>query len=108
MFDSRCFNIPKEEVNNLVLWRQQDASKNSIQMVARCYYTDGELKNKNTKVMQEMIYQKAKINWNDFPIPCKRGTACRKTEDGWVMDYEMPRLNENTDYVNDLIYVGEK
>ncbi len=107
MFDARCFNIPKEEVNNLVLWRQQDASKNSIQMVARCYFTDSELKGKNTKVMQEMIYQKANINWNDFPIPCKRGTACRKTEDGWVMDYEMPKLNEDTDYVNSIIYVGE-
>ena len=33
MFDCRCFNIPKEEVTNLVYWRQLDASRNSIQMV---------------------------------------------------------------------------
>lgn len=108
MFDSRCFNIPKEEVNNLVLWRQQDASKNSVQMVARCYFSDKELKGKNTNEMQEMIFQKANINWNDFPIPCKRGTSCIKTEDGWVIDYEMPKLNENTDYINSLVYIGEK
>ena len=108
MFDSRCFNIPKEEVNNLVLWRQLDASKNSVQMVARSYFADRELKGKNTNEMQDMIFQKANLNWNDLPTPCKRGTACRKTEEGWELDYDMPRLNENTDYVNSLIYVGEQ
>ena len=36
MFDSRCFNIPKEEVTNLIYWRQLDATRNSIQMVVEC------------------------------------------------------------------------
>lgn len=31
MFDARCFNIPKEEVINLLYWRQLDAVRNSIQ-----------------------------------------------------------------------------
>ena len=26
MFDARCFNIPKEEVTNLIYWRQLDAN----------------------------------------------------------------------------------
>ena len=30
MFDARCFNIPKEEVVNLIYWRQLDAIRNSI------------------------------------------------------------------------------
>ena len=34
-FDARCFNIPKEEVTNLIYWRQLDASRNSIQMVGQ-------------------------------------------------------------------------
>ena len=33
MFDARCFNIPKEEVCNLIYWRHLDATRNSIQMV---------------------------------------------------------------------------
>lgn len=42
MFDARCFNIPKEEVTNLVYWRQLDASRNSIQMVGQdCFFTQG-------------------------------------------------------------------
>ena len=34
MFDARVFILPKEEVNNYFIWRQQDATRNSIQMVA--------------------------------------------------------------------------
>lgn len=35
LFDARCFNIPKEEVCNLIYWRQLDATRNSIQMVGK-------------------------------------------------------------------------
>ena len=38
MFDARCFNIPKEEVTNLIYWRQLDASRNSIQMVGQANF----------------------------------------------------------------------
>ena len=45
MFDARCFNIPKEEVTNLVYWRQLDASRNSIQMVGQANFSHKELQN---------------------------------------------------------------
>ena len=35
VFDSRVFNLPKEEVVNNFYWRQLDASRNSIQMVGQ-------------------------------------------------------------------------
>lgn len=38
MFDSRCFNIPKEEVTNYFYWRQLDATRNSIQMVGQAIF----------------------------------------------------------------------
>ena len=43
MFDARCFNIPKEEVANLLYWRQLDASRNSIQMVGQANFSHKEL-----------------------------------------------------------------
>lgn len=43
MFDARCFNVPKEEVTNLIYWRQLDASRNSIQMVGQAYFSHKEL-----------------------------------------------------------------
>lgn len=47
MFDCRCFNIPKEEVTNLIYWRQLDASRNSIQMVGQANFSHKELQNKS-------------------------------------------------------------
>ena len=80
MFDARCFNIPKEEVTNLVYWRQQDASKNSVQMVARAYFPHKELQNKNTSQMQDMLFTLKGVNWNDYPTDCKRGSCCVKAD----------------------------
>ena len=34
-FDSRIFTLPKHEVTNYFIWRQQDFMRNSVQMVAR-------------------------------------------------------------------------
>ena len=42
-FDSRVFNIPKEEVANYFLARQKDAVKNSIASVAQHLYPHKEL-----------------------------------------------------------------
>lgn len=109
MFDCRCFNIPKEEVTNLVFWRQQDAAKNSVQMVARAYFSDKQLKNKHSADMQDMLFSEHGINWNDFSIPEKRGTACIRKDSKWVIDTEMPILKgEARSYVDDLVFVGEE
>lgn len=43
MFDARVFNIPKDEVCNNLLWRQNDATRNSIQMVGRAYFSHKQL-----------------------------------------------------------------
>ena len=109
MFDSRVFNIPKEEVCNLVYWRQQDATRNSIQMVGRAYFSHRELNKKSCDAIQDMLFKTYNINWNDFPIACKRGSACIKDENGkWFIDLNMPILkNEDRQYVDALIYIGE-
>ena len=78
MFDARCFNIPKEEVTNLIYWRQLDATRNSIQMVGQAHFSHDELQDKTCNMIQDMLMTKYGINWNDFTIPCKRGTACIK------------------------------
>ena len=71
-FDSRVFNIPKEEVANYFLARQKDAVKNSISSVAQSLYSHSELHQKNGNQQQEMIFQKG-INWNDYSFGEKRG-----------------------------------
>lgn len=125
MFDSRCFNIPKEEVTNLVYWRQLDASRNSIQMVGHANFSQKQMHGKSTGDIQDMLMLEKNINWNDFPVACKRGSCCirgqadedpsrtdgSRTENsrGWMIDNDIPIFKgEARGYVDRLIYIGEQ
>lgn len=114
MFDARCFNVPKEEVTNLIYWRQLDAARNSVQMVGQANFSHKELQNKTCSMIQEMLWQEKNINWNDFPTDCKRGACCIKQSEeeersNWMIDREIPILkNEDRNYVDKLVYVGEE
>ena len=125
MFDARVFNIPKEEVANLIYWRQLDATRNSIQMVGQANFSHSELQNKSCNIIQEMLFQERDINWNDFPTHLKRGACCVKSdvsitfatehEDGsvttgaverphWEIDLEIPIFKEEgRQYINKCI-----
>lgn len=108
MFDARCFNIPKEEVCNLIYWRQLDATRNSIQMVGQAYFSHKQLEGKKCNDIQDMLMEQFDVNWNNYSTACKRGTSCINKDGQWVLDTEMPILKgENRDYVNQYIFVGE-
>ena len=118
MFDARCFNIPKEEVTNLIYWRQLDATRNSIQMVGQANFSHKELQNKTCNMIQDMLHEQKGINWNNFPIYQKRGSACIKKITApsdlsknphyeWFIDENMPILKgEDRKYLDRYIYVG--
>ncbi len=73
-FDCRAWNVPTlQEAANVILWRELDATRNSIQSAARAYYSHKQCNNKSTGEMQEMLFQKG-VNWNDYPDFFKRGT----------------------------------
>lgn len=96
MFDARVFQIPyQEEVINYFIWRQQDATRNSISSVAQSLYSPKELNGKKTDQMQEMIFQKG-INWNDYTPREKRGSLIRKVERVYFRRDESPILDGKT------------
>ena len=105
MFDARVFQIPyQEEVINYFIWRQQDATRNSISSVAQSLYSTKELHGKKTDEMQDMIFQKG-INWNNYTPREKRGSVIRKVERQFVRkDMNIP--NDGKTYVidSDRIY----
>ena len=135
MFDARCFNIPKEEVTNLIYWRQLDASRNSIQMVGQANFSHKELQNKSCNQIQDMLMEQKGINWNNLPIYQKRGSCCIKIKtqidevmtneqqkfgedkvtkivsiekSRWIIDKEIPIFKgDNREYIDKLINVGE-
>jgi tRNA(His) 5'-end guanylyltransferase len=77
-FDCRCWSLSDpNEVENTFIWRQQDATRNSIQLVAQSLYSHKQLMHKNTNQLQELIFQKGK-NWNDYDDGYKRGRVILK------------------------------
>jgi tRNA(His) guanylyltransferase len=73
-FDSRVFTIPDPiEVENYFIWRQQDATRNAIQMVAQSMYSHKELHGKRWADLNELIFQKGQ-NFNDYDSRLKRGS----------------------------------
>lgn len=117
-FDSRVFTMPKEEVANCLIWRQQDATRNSIQAVGQANFSHSQLHGKNCSDIQDMLMLEKGINWNDFPTHLKCGSCCIKkpfkinegTEqeairNKWVIDTEIPIFTQDKDYVNKLVFV---
>ena len=77
-FDARAFSLPNiDETLNYLRWRQRDAVKNSISMVAQSMYSPKSLHGKNGNEQQEMIFQKGR-NWNDLNPSVKRGNTIVK------------------------------
>lgn len=109
MFDARCFNIPVEEVTNLIYWRQLDAMRNSIQMVAQANFTHRELQGLNTAELQDKLVLEKGINWNNLPIYQKRGSCCVRDENGkWSLDNEIPIFKgDGREYIERLVRVKE-
>jgi len=111
MFDARCFNVPKEEVTNLIYWRQLVAIRNYVQMAAHTHLSNTEVKNKITKEMKQMLEQIG-ITWEDYPVDCQRGAcAIREQRDGdvrphWYVDKNIPIFKgKDRDYVNRFVFI---
>lgn len=108
LFDSRAFNLPREEVANYFLWRQNDAVKNSIASTGQKYFSAKQLNGKNGMQIKEMLLEK-EINWENYPTVFKRGICARKDENGkWIADREIPIFKNNWEYVTDLLIPDEE
>ena len=119
-FDARCFNVPKEEVVNCLIWRQQDATRNSIQALAQNFYSQKQLSGLKCSQLQDKMFTEKGVNWNNLSTYQKRG-ACAvkrmmkkkvKFKDGsstlvdrpqWVIDLNIPVFTQDRDYVNSLL-----
>lgn len=103
MFDSRCFNVPKEEVCNALYWRQVEAIRNSVQMVARNLFSHKELQGKSCEEIKKMIVDKGYLPWEYYSLDERRGCCCVKGENGWEIDYNIPIFAHERNYVNSRI-----
>lgn len=115
-FDARVFQVPTvDEMVNTMIWRQQDATRNSVSMAAYAHFGDKRTKNKNNSEKQEMLFQEKGINWNDYAVKFKRGTVVKKEKvemvrngqiferNKWLPDYDTPIFSQNKEYLEKLI-----
>ena len=98
-FDSRAFTIPKEEVCNYFLWRQQDATRNSIQGLGQANFSHKSLHGLNNPQVQDRLMLEKGINWNDTPTIFKRGACCIRKDGEWIIDREIPIFSKDREYI---------
>lgn len=100
VFDGRAFVLPKEEVTNYFIWRQQDAVRNSISSLAQANFSHKTLQNLNCNQMQEKLFTEKGVNWNDQPTRFKRGGFITRNDGIWG---ECPEFSKNRSIIEDLL-----
>lgn len=112
-FDSRAWVLPHDEVCNYFLWRQQDATKNSVSMVAQANFPHKQLQGLNGGQMQDKLMLEKGINWNDIPTWQKRGVCIKKEyykkgesiRSKWDVDLETPVFSQDRNYIEQFVYL---
>lgn len=111
-FDSRAFILPEEEVCNYYIWRQQDATRNSILSLAQSLYSQKEMQGIKCDKLQDKMFTEKDVNWNDLTIVEKRGTCVipKMIEVNGVMrnkmviDTEIPIFTQDRNYIDNIVY----
>jgi tRNA(His) guanylyltransferase len=79
LFDCRVWQVPNlEEAANVLLWREQDAVRNSISMLGRAHFSHKQLHKKSSKKIVQMLEEDKNVFWAELPDQCKRGSYFRK------------------------------
>lgn len=101
-FDARCFNIPKEEVTNCVLWRQLDAERNSINSLAQSLYSPSQLQGIGRSELVTKMEKEKGVIWGNLPTVLKRGSCCIKDIKFTLPDGQVVKERD------EIVYDGHK
>lgn len=102
-FDARVFAIPnRRDVERYFLWRQADATRNSLNMLASAHYSHAELLGKSSAEKHDLLHSKGE-NWAKWPADFKRGRVVRADAGGFVVDREIPIFTREPGYLDGLI-----
>lgn len=83
VFDCRVYQTPSlHDAAIQLLWRENDATKNSISMLAQSLFSHGtkesELHGLDGNQMQEKMWKEKGVNWNDLEVRYKRGSYVKR------------------------------
>jgi tRNA(His) 5'-end guanylyltransferase len=126
LFDSRVFILPKDEVVNYFIWRQQDAIKNSISMVAQSLFSHKSLQGLNGPQMIKRMKDEKGIDYDKkYTVIERRGSITHRlkpmeqtkvirmkngiekeirfTRSNWGIDDNIPVFKDERDYIEKFI-----
>lgn len=128
-FDSRVFALPHAEVVNYLIWRQSDATRNSVQMLARSLFSHKQLNNKSCETMKEMVREKGqpweqqasgsvrgrvvvqvrrqeRVEFVDKRTKEVKSTVAERTH--WIADWDIPDFVRDREYITNRIQKREE
>ncbi|MFO0558996.1 MAG: tRNA(His) guanylyltransferase Thg1 family protein [Polyangiales bacterium] len=77
-FDARVWGVPSlSEAVNVLVWREQDAIRNSVEMAARSRFSHSALHEKSQREMLAML-REVGVEWDEYPAFFKRGTYLQR------------------------------
>lgn len=93
VFDNRIWQVPsKEEATNYLIWREQDAVRNSVQLAARTKIGHSLCQNKDCVELKAMLLEKG-IDWKDYPAFFRQGSyVLKKTIERGLTEEEIKDL----------------
>lgn len=85
-FDARVIQLPtRTEAANMFVWREMDARKNAISMVAHSMFSHKSLQGKSGKEKLEMINAADGMKFEDYSPVLRRGAFMRRVSQETVM-----------------------
>lgn len=92
MFDARAWVVPGlAEAANVFLWRQQDATRNSVQMLARAHFSHKQCFKKSTADLLKMLQEQG-VHHHQVPAALRYGTFARRMRVESVISYTAEEL----------------
>ena len=107
LFDSRAFNVPREDVCNYFVWRQRDCIRNSIMGLAQAHFSHKTLQGVSCDEAQEMLFRQG-VNWNDCPDIQKRGICLIRPDlVGWIHYEHTPEFSRDRACIEKHLHLDE-
>jgi tRNA(His) guanylyltransferase len=96
-FDCRAWEVPDEvEASNTLLWRVQDARKNSVSSHFRWTVGHKAMQNLNSSEMIQYLIDHNKEDWYDLPNVWKYGTYLKNvTREAYLTQAELDEIPES-------------
>ena len=113
MFDARAFVLPREEVCNYFVWRNQDAIRNSVAMLAQSQFSHKQLQGKKSWEMKKMLLEEKGISWDEMETWKRHGSAVFREmyeKEGvprhrWVEDVNTPIFKDDRNYIEKYVFL---